>query len=69
MQKSLVNVHILVFVLVLLTGSLSYCALGNQLSEIVIYDLPEGVPYTVITQIFYMLNIMGTFIMMAMPMY
>ena len=42
-------------------GALSYYAFGDEVEETILYDLPEGEPFTICTQIFYMMNIMGCF--------
>lgn len=69
MFQSVCSVHIVVVLATVLLGVLSCYALGDKLSEVIIYDLPNGVPYAIITQIFYMFNIMGTFVVMAMVIY
>lgn len=63
MYTSTVKMHILIVVLACLVGWLSYYAFGDEVQEIVLYDLPEGKPFTILTQIFYMLNVMGCFVL------
>lgn len=65
MMRTTVHVHIVLAILTLMTGVLSYYAFGDSLSEIIIYDLPEKMPFTILTQIFYMLNVMGCFVIMS----
>lgn len=65
MFQTTVNVHIFLTMACFLVGFSSYCAFGNNISEIIMYDLPAKTPFSVITQIFYMLNIVGTFVLMA----
>ena len=65
MMQITVQVHVFLSTAVLITGVLSCYAFGDSISEIILYDLPEGEAFTVLTQGFYMLNIMGTFVMMA----
>jgi hypothetical protein len=63
MYTSTVKMHIVIVVLACLVGWLSYYAFGDEVQEIVLYDLPEGKPFTILTQIFYMLNVMGCFVL------
>jgi hypothetical protein len=65
MMRTTVHVHIVLVMLTLMVGILSYYAFGDNLSEIIIYDLPEKMPFSILTQIFYMLNVMGCFVIMS----
>lgn len=53
--------YALVILLTVFVGALSYYAFGDEVEETILYDLPEGEPFTICTQIFYMMNIMGCF--------
>jgi len=49
MYTSTVKTHILVVTLAMLVGWLSYYAFGDEVQEIVLYDLPKGKPFTMMT--------------------
>jgi len=63
MFSSTIKTHIITVALACLVGWLSYYAFGDKVQSIVLYDLPEGKPFTIMTQVFYMLNIMGFFVL------
>ena len=65
MMQITVQVHIFLSTAVLITGILSCYAFGPRIEEIILYNLPKREAFTILTQAFYMLNIMGTFVMMA----
>ena len=61
MYYSNVKAHILIVTLTLFVGCLSYYAYGDDIQEIMLYNLPSGAVFSIVTQMFYMLNIMGCF--------
>ncbi len=65
MFTSIVKAHIMTVLLTLFVGTLSYYAYGNDVMEIILYNLPNDATFTVVTQIFYMLNIFGCFVLQA----
>jgi len=49
MMRTTVHVHVVLVILTLMVGILSYYAFGDTLSEIIIYDLPPNMPFSIIT--------------------
>jgi len=49
MFDALFKAHLLTVVLAFLIGTLSYFAFGNELHDIVLYNLPADKPFTIVT--------------------
>lgn len=63
MFKQTVITHIVVGVLCLLVGCLSYLAYGSLIQDIVLYNLPQHSNLGTLVAVLYMLNIVGSITM------
>ena len=61
MFAQVITSHVIIIVLTLFVGFLSYAAFGSETKEIVLANLPSDKWYSVLIQCAYMLNIMGCF--------
>lgn len=50
-------------------GVCSYLAFGTQVNEIVILNLPQDKGFTIVVQLLYMFNIMGSFCTVIQPLF
>lgn len=62
MLPQVILVHFYVIFAVLTIGLLSYYAFGEDLETIILFNLPSGSSFTILTQVMYMFNIMGCFV-------
>jgi len=69
MIKVTIITHIVVTSLALALGIMSYWAYGNMTREIVLYNLPGDSIFAMMTSIFYMLNMVGSFAITIQPIY
>lgn len=49
MYDALFKAHLLTVILAFLIGTLSYYAFGDELKDIVLYNLPVDKPFTILT--------------------
>ena len=69
MFKQTVVTHVVVGVLCLAMGCLSYLAYGSLIQDIVLYNLPQHSNLGTLVAILYMLNIVGSITMTIQPIY
>ena len=69
MIKQAVVTHMVVLVVCLLMGILSYLAYGNETADVVLYNLPQGSQLATLVALLYMLNIVGSIAMTVQPIY
>jgi hypothetical protein len=49
MFHSIIKAHVMIVSITLFVGTLSYCAFQSDVQEIVLYNLPAGQTFTVVT--------------------
>ena len=69
MFRQTVITHIIVFLLCLVLGTLSYLTYGNLIQDIVLYNLPQDSSLATVVALLYMLNIVGSITMTIQPIY
>jgi hypothetical protein len=50
-------------------GYLGYLAFGDQVKSVIIFSLPDNDSLSIIAKIFYIVTIMGSFVLIAQPIY
>ena len=69
MIKQAIVTHMVVLVMCLLMGILSYLAYGNETADVILYNLPQGSQLATLVALLYMLNIVGSIAMTVQPIY
>ena len=69
MIKQAIVTHLVVLVMCLLMGILSYLAYGNDTADVILYNLPQGSHFATLVALLYMLNIVGSIAMTVQPIY
>ena len=69
MLKQAIVTHLVVLVMCLLMGILSYLAYGNETADVILYNLPQGSQLATLVALLYMLNIVGSIAMTVQPIY
>ena len=69
MIKQAFVTHMVVLVMCLLMGILSYLAYGSDTGDVILYNLPQGSQLATIVALLYMLNIVGSIAMTVQPIY
>ena len=57
------------FILALSVGYLGYFAFGNSVKSVILYNLPSEDPASVTAQIFYILTISGSYVLLIQPIF
>lgn len=57
------------FFLAMTVGYLGYFAFGNTVKSVILYNLPSEDPASIIAQIFYILTITGSYVLLVQPIF
>ena len=51
------------------TGFLGYLAFGHSSKSVIIYNLPNEDPMSICIKIFYLITVMGSFVLLSQPVF
>ena len=60
---------VVTFILAMFVGYLGYFAFGNSVKSVILYNLPSEDPASITAQIFYILTITGSYVLLIQPIF